>query len=74
VASFRKFYPFFFRETKQEPDLYIHWKTLEKELEYLKEQEGYIKFEIKHLRHELLHAQKEIKRIQAVPLLIGQVT
>lgn len=60
------------KETKQEPDLYIHWKTLEKELEYLKEQEGYIKFEIKHLRHELLHAQKEIKRIQAVPLLIGQ--
>lgn len=53
-------------------DLYVQWKELERELQYYTEQEGYIKFEIKHLRHELLHAKREIKRIQSVPLLIGQ--
>jgi len=53
-------------------DMYMSWKQLERELQYYKEQEGYIKFEIKQLRHELLFAKREIKRIQSVPLLIGQ--
>ena len=57
----------------EEEDMYMAWKALEKEINYLNEQEGYIRFEIKHLRHELLHAKKEIKRIQSVPLVIGQV-
>jgi len=53
-------------------DLYVQWKALQKELQYFKEQEGYIRYEIKQLRHELLFAKREIKRIQSVPLLIGQ--
>jgi 26S proteasome regulatory subunit T3 len=35
-------------------------------------QEEYIKEEQKNLKRELLRAQEEIKRIQAVPLVIGQ--
>jgi len=57
---------------EEETDLYVQWKNLQKELQYFKEQEGYIRYEIKQLRHELLFAKREIKRIQSVPLLIGQ--
>jgi len=57
---------------EEETDLYVQWKNLQKELQYYKEQEGYIRHEIKQLRHELLFAKREIKRIQSVPLLIGQ--
>jgi len=57
---------------EEEADLYVQWKNLQKELQYYKEQEGYIRYEIKQLRHELLFAKREIKRIQSVPLLIGQ--
>jgi len=57
---------------KIDTDLYVQWKELERKVQYITEQEGYIKFEIQHLRHELLHARREIKRIQSVPLLIGQ--
>ena len=32
----------------------------------------YIKDETKNLRRELLRAQEEVKRIQSVPLVIGQ--
>lgn len=35
-------------------------------------QEDYIKDEQKNLRRELLRAQAEVKRIQSVPLVIGQ--
>ena len=35
-------------------------------------QESYIKEETKSLRRELLRAQEEVKRIQSVPLVIGQ--
>lgn len=35
-------------------------------------QEDYIKEEQKNLKNELLRAQEEVKRIQAVPLVIGQ--
>lgn len=35
-------------------------------------QEEYIKDEQKNLKKELLHAQEEVKRIQSVPLVIGQ--
>jgi len=57
---------------KKGSDLYVQWKESERQVQYLSEQEGYIKFEIQHLRHELLHARREIARIQSVPLLIGQ--
>lgn len=56
----------------EEKDLYVEWKDLQRRVDFLAEQKGYIKFEIKNLRRELLHAQKEIERIQSVPLLIGQ--
>ncbi len=35
-------------------------------------QEEYIKDETKNLKRELLRAQEEVKRIQSVPLVIGQ--
>lgn len=35
-------------------------------------QEDYIKEEQKNLKRELLRAQEEVKRIQSVPLVIGQ--
>ena len=35
-------------------------------------QEEYIKDEQKNLKKEYLHAQEEVKRIQSVPLVIGQ--
>jgi ATP-dependent 26S proteasome regulatory subunit len=35
-------------------------------------QEEYVKTELKNLKKEMLHAQEEIKRIQSVPLVIGQ--
>jgi ATP-dependent 26S proteasome regulatory subunit len=36
------------------------------------QQEEYIKDETKNLKRELLRAQEEVKRIQSVPLVIGQ--
>lgn len=53
-------------------DLYSHWKTLEEYLEFLTIQENYVKDEMKHLKNEYLRAQEEVKRIQSVPLIIGQ--
>ena len=35
-------------------------------------QEEYIKDEQRNLKKEYLHAQEEVKRIQSVPLVIGQ--
>ena len=40
--------------------------------ESLEVQEEYIKDEQRNLKKEYLHAQEEIKRIQLVPLIIGQ--
>lgn len=53
-------------------DLYVRYKTLERQLEFLEIQETYVKDEMKSLKRELLHAQEEVKRIQSVPLIIGQ--
>lgn len=53
-------------------DLYRTLKTLERQLEILNIQEEYIKDEQKNLKRELLRAQEEVKRIQSVPLVIGQ--
>ena len=47
-------------------------KRLQKQLEFLQVQEDYIKDEQKNLKREYLHAQEEVKRIQSVPLVIGQ--
>lgn len=50
----------------------IFVQKLQRHLEFLEVQEEYIKDEQKNLKKELLHAQEEIKRIQSVPLVIGQ--
>ncbi|KAJ2450356.1 26S proteasome regulatory subunit 6B [Coemansia sp. RSA 2336] len=55
-----------------ETDLYLRQKRLERHLELLDLQEEYIKDEQKNLQGELLHAQEEVKRICAVPLVLGQ--
>lgn len=53
-------------------DLNTRYKKLLNELEMLEVQEDFIKLEQKNLQRELLHAQEEVKRIQSVPLVIGQ--
>lgn len=56
----------------QEEDLYIKYKKLSRHLELLEIQEGYIKDEQASLKRELIRAQEEVRRIQSVPLVIGQ--
>jgi 26S proteasome regulatory subunit T3 len=53
-------------------DVYVKLKLLQRQYEFLEIQEDYIKDEMKSLKRELLHAQEEVKRIQSVPLVIGQ--
>lgn len=50
----------------------LQLKEAQRELEFLRIQEEYIKDESKHLKRELLRAKEEVKRIQSVPLTIGQ--
>ncbi len=45
---------------------------MEEELEFINIQEEYIKDEQKNLKNELIRAKEELKRIQSVPLVIGQ--
>merc|ERR1719326_791967 len=54
------------------PDLYADMKALQKQLEFLDIQEEYIKDEMQNLKRELVRAKEEGKRIQSVPLVIGQ--
>ncbi len=56
----------------EEEDLYTRQKLLQRQLEFVDIQEEYIKDEQKNLKRELLRAQQEVKRIQSVPLVIGQ--
>ena len=59
-------------EVEEELDLYQEVKGLEKQLEFVELQEEYLKDEMRHLQRELLRAKEEIRRIQSVPLVIGQ--
>ncbi|GBB90206.1 hypothetical protein RclHR1_01710006 [Rhizophagus clarus] len=59
-------------EDLTEEDLYSKLKKLQRHLEFLELQEEYIKDEQKNLKRELIRAQEEVKRIQSVPLVIGQ--
>ncbi|TWW80158.1 26S proteasome regulatory subunit 6B [Takifugu flavidus] len=59
-------------EPEDVEDLYSRYKKLQQELEFLEVQEEYIKDEQKNLKKEFLHAQEEVKRIQSIPLVIGQ--
>ncbi|XP_054167443.1 26S proteasome regulatory subunit 6B [Oppia nitens] len=60
------------QETEDLDDMYVKYKKLQRQLEFLEVQEEYIKDEQKNLKKEYLHAQEEVKRIQSVPLVIGQ--
>eukprot|EP00871_Galdieria_phlegrea_P001999 jgi/Galph1/27/GphlegSOOS_G4781.1 len=53
-------------------DFYVRLKTFQKQLEFLEIQEEYIKDEMRNLKREYSQAQEEVKRIQSVPLVIGQ--
>eukprot|EP00049_Salpingoeca_infusionum_P018119 m.355850 g.355850 ORF g.355850 m.355850 type:complete len:410 (+) comp17358_c0_seq1:119-1348(+) len=53
-------------------DLYATLKNLERQLEFIQVQEEHIKDEMKSLKSEYLRAQEEVKRVQSVPLVIGQ--
>lgn len=48
------------------------FQKLQSQLESLAVREEYIKDEQRNLKKEYLHAQEEVKRIQSVPLVIGQ--
>mmetsp|Transcript_24325 Transcript_24325/g.60948 ORF Transcript_24325/g.60948 Transcript_24325/m.60948 type:complete len:417 (-) Transcript_24325:3068-4318(-) len=52
-------------------DLYSRVKELQRQIQFLEIQEEYVKDEQKNLKRELLRAQEEVKRIQSVPLVIG---
>jgi len=55
-----------------EGDYYTKYQKLKKQIEFFDVQEEYIKDEMRNLRKEYLHAQEEVKRIQSIPLVIGQ--
>jgi len=48
------------------------WRQAADVPRYIHLQEEYIKDEQRSLKRELVRAQEEIKRIQSVPLVIGQ--
>ncbi|KAM0040705.1 putative proteasome ATPase [Helianthus debilis subsp. tardiflorus] len=58
--------------TPDSDDLYTHLKTIDRQLEFIEIQTEYVKDEQKNLKRELLRSQEEVKRIQSVPLIIGQ--
>jgi len=53
-------------------DLYTRLKELQRQIKFLEIQEEYVKDEQKNLKREFIRAQEEVKRIQSVPLVIGQ--
>eukprot|EP00823_Brevimastigomonas_motovehiculus_P000162 TRINITY_DN10274_c0_g1_i1.p1 TRINITY_DN10274_c0_g1~~TRINITY_DN10274_c0_g1_i1.p1 ORF type:complete len:418 (+),score=131.97 TRINITY_DN10274_c0_g1_i1:40-1293(+) len=59
-------------ESSVQQDLYTAFKQAQRQLEFLEIQEEYIKDEQKFLKRELIRAKEEVKRIQSVPLVIGQ--
>eukprot|EP01023_Acetabularia_acetabulum_P019290 TRINITY_DN1980_c0_g1_i4.p1 TRINITY_DN1980_c0_g1~~TRINITY_DN1980_c0_g1_i4.p1 ORF type:complete len:405 (-),score=73.82 TRINITY_DN1980_c0_g1_i4:212-1426(-) len=72
VDSHRVSHSDFMDVDSEERELYSRFKKIQRELEFLEIQEEYIKEEHKNLQKELLIAQEEVKRIQSVPLTIGQ--
>merc|ERR1712137_445296 len=55
-----------------EEDSYKRLKKLQRQMKFLSIQEEYIKDEQKNLKRGILRAQEEVKRIQSVPLVLGQ--
>ncbi len=56
----------------EQSEMYLRMKELQRQLEILEIQEGYIKDETKNLKREMIRAKEEIRRVQSVPLVIGQ--
>lgn len=52
-------------------DTYRKLQELHKHLEFLDIQEEYIRDEMKNLKREMIRAKEEVKRVQSVPLVIG---
>jgi 26S proteasome regulatory subunit T3 len=79
-VSFAPSVPFKFSEAAEKgnivedesEDLYAKYKALLRQEEFLDLQEEYIKDEMRNLKRELIRAKEELKRIQSVPLIIGQ--
>ena len=59
-------------DIKPNDDVYLKLQKLQKQLELILLQEEYIKDEQRYLKRELIRAQEEVKKIQSVPLVIGQ--
>jgi 26S proteasome regulatory subunit T3 len=59
-------------EKTDEKSLYAQMKALSTKLEFLDITEGYVKDEMANLKREMVRAKEEVKRIQSVPLVIGQ--
>eukprot|EP00948_MAST-09A_sp_MAST-9A-sp1_P002509 g2509.t1 len=53
-------------------DLYESLKRAQSELEFLEITEEYLRDEMSNLKRELVRAREEVKRIQSVPLVVGQ--
>ncbi|KAL6195293.1 hypothetical protein ACLB2K_030913 [Fragaria x ananassa] len=56
----------------EDSDLYSRLKALQRQNEFIDIKEEYVKDEQKNLKREMLRSQEEVKRIQSVPLVIGQ--
>ena len=52
--------------------MFIKMKALQEELEFLELQENFIRSEQQALKREMIRAKEELKKIQSVPLTIGQ--
>ena len=52
--------------------MHLKLKQLEDQLEFYTLQEEFIKEEQRTLRREMLRSQEEVKRIKAIPLVVGQ--
>lgn len=59
-------------DRSSEDDLYAKYKALLRQEEFLDLQEEYVKDEMRNLKRELIRAKEELRRIQSVPLMIGQ--
>jgi 26S proteasome regulatory subunit T3 len=59
-------------QKEEDEDLYAKFKALQRQEEFLDIQEEYVKDEMRNLKRELIRAKEELKRIQSVPLVIGQ--
>ncbi len=51
-------------ETKEEKDLYMHMRELERELELLSMQEEFLKDEQRHLKSEYIRSKEEVSCLQ----------